>query len=627
MRLYVSALLLACSSLLYSKGNDSISATCLKAEEQLRIAQLINKSSNPAQAFDQLRGCSASNEAFSLKKAKYLFDLGKYTDCKRELLGVVKSPTLSDFQLGTAYHYLGKVNYEEEKYTDAILYFNKSSSAGYKKYENVFQSARSYNMLNNYTTSISLYKYYLKKYPRSSAAINNIGACYENQDKNEIAYYYYCKADSMANHNNPLYLSNRIYALNYLKRYKEALKEAQVSYPKFPQHTRLACATSYALAENGYARQSLDIIQRLPKHVQSENIPAFRLAYGYSDLAMFDSSFYYYAVAIAAKPTDWHSYGNMSRNLATLGKFELAKTYADKALELNPEFEDGYGYLHDVYYKSGRYEEALKVLEVISEKFPNNDKTLNRIGYANLELGNYEKSIPYFAKDTVARPKDTKPYNNMGRAFAKLGQPEKAFELFDKAIKRDSLNSFIYHNRAALYADLGNYDLMCKDIKKSLQLEYNYKIDSIIIEKVAEHCPEISLDRKIHFYGFKGNIDELKNKPMITVLNAKTDQELEALLDSTIALNSKLESITPIKTVDYLIYPNPSSGKFKVSFRNDEVTLIKIFDLNGVLKTEFSVNKTQEKLIDVTHLSKGNYIVMLLGNQDIFHTAQIIIQK
>jgi hypothetical protein len=62
---------------------------------------------------------------------------------------------------------------------------------------------------------------------------------------------------------------------------------------------------------------------------------------------------------------------------------------------------------------------------------------------------------------------------------------------------------------------------------------------------------------------------------------------------------------------EFLIYPNPSTGLFNVSFGEFPVSdaILKIYNLQGKLLNEFSFQNTSLEIIDISALPKGVYIV------------------
>ncbi|RKD90423.1 T9SS type A sorting domain-containing protein [Mangrovibacterium diazotrophicum] len=102
---------------------------------------------------------------------------------------------------------------------------------------------------------------------------------------------------------------------------------------------------------------------------------------------------------------------------------------------------------------------------------------------------------------------------------------------------------------------------------------------------------------------------------------------------------SSSELIAMIKTAinelpstnnDFLIYPNPSSGKIYIRLNQDSPSgaLLKVVDETGVthiLSNLGSIGNENTWEIDVSHLPKGNYFVTIMTKTDIF-TQKMVLQ-
>ncbi|MEP7265702.1 MAG: CHRD domain-containing protein [Bacteroidota bacterium] len=100
-------------------------------------------------------------------------------------------------------------------------------------------------------------------------------------------------------------------------------------------------------------------------------------------------------------------------------------------------------------------------------------------------------------------------------------------------------------------------------------------------------------------------------------------QVLDGFVDYTVGINSDLSNS------DLLIYPNPSAGKITISIPELEHSKakIEIFDLLGrnIFTEEYINTGSSDLQIDLSSLSKGNYILKVLNNNQ-FITKKIVLQ-
>jgi hypothetical protein len=74
-------------------------------------------------------------------------------------------------------------------------------------------------------------------------------------------------------------------------------------------------------------------------------------------------------------------------------------------------------------------------------------------------------------------------------------------------------------------------------------------------------------------------------------------------------------SISENKAIDsekFSVYPNPSSGKFKINSKNNEEFLVKLYDLSG---RELIETESQEKEVDLNGFNFGIYLLKIESKQ------------
>ncbi|MBD79951.1 MAG: hypothetical protein CL840_13645 [Crocinitomicaceae bacterium] len=611
----------------YASRNDS--SNCVKAEEQVHIKAILNPGSDFSESFDELKSCSDDANEFSLKKAKFLFNKAKYELALKSLNELTNGNQLSADYLGEAYYYLGRSNFELGNYIDAIDAFKQSIEAGYNKWDNNFELARSYYRNGETSKAGNLYIKIVKQNKYNSNAWNNLGVTYEDSDMDQWALTCFLTADSITRGTRPLYSSNIINSYWRQGMNDEALKFGEKAYKKFPNHPRVV--SNYGLALNDARRneQAFQICRKYLKENPPHHKVLFRMGYTFSEQGMFDSALVYYFQSIAINPNQTYCLGNIAWIYLIYGHNQKALEYAEMSLVVDSNFEKGYGYKYDAYADMRKYGKAMEMLSIYQRKFPTNKLLPGRLGYMNLMLGNFEVALEYFKKDIEDGPaSDSKPYNNSGRCYAKLGDTLNAMKFFDMAIKINPKNSFIYHNRASMYESLGDYDLACRDMKKSIELEYNWDIDSNLLTTCKKHCPEVNLNRRIIYHGYKGNKEELLNLSMIEVIESDKN-----ITDSTIQIAS--DKVKPLlleenvsRKKEFGIYPNPSNGQFQLKTEiNQFGKTIRIFNESSHQVFESRLSDGNSTPIDISGLKNGMYILIVSDQKNVLYSTKILLMN
>ena len=114
------------------------------------------------------------------------------------------------------------------------------------------------------------------------------------------------------------------------------------------------------------------------------------------------------------------------------------------------------------------------------------------------------------------------------------------------------------------------------------------------------------------------------NDPLVKFPLVQMDiDSLGAIAEVNFMHSPATSSVSDLSTINFKIYPIPSSNKLTIDAQNDELTSLELVDLTGkvILKKEF----TQSTSLDVLDIAKGMYFLDLKTAEGKF-TKQIIIE-
>ncbi|MEO6869041.1 MAG: tetratricopeptide repeat protein [Ginsengibacter sp.] len=142
------------------------------------------------------------------------------------------------------------------------------------------------------------------------------------------------------------------------------------------------------------------------------------------------------AIALEPGKNNWMNelgliYYNQSNYKNAVKYFNLA---AEAGLVKNNDFIENLAFAQ-LY--TGDADNAMKNLNVILEKKPNNTQLMNDIAFAMYSTKRYEGAIEYYQKLLTVNPKDASSLFMAGMTFQKMGQKEKGQKICDKAIEMD----------------------------------------------------------------------------------------------------------------------------------------------------------------------------------------------
>jgi signal transduction histidine kinase/CheY-like chemotaxis protein len=279
---------------------------------------------------------------------------------------------------------------------------------------------------------------------------------YEENDKGHIADIIHALGAIYSRKGNED--SSLFYKQKALELYQELGAERDVAIEKIKLGIDYISRSEYEKAMN-LLMESVAYFEPLKDHEQLEDC-YLNLGNIQYYMGNFDKCLIYYdqAYKTAEKREDKVAMGNFVANSALvniqLEKFELAKSYSLKALQLFQEAGEatsevivlGNLGLNYMYLKQG---DSMKYyFEFAIEKFLSMGSTeglhivYNDYGYALTELGNYDEALAYYEKGlAIAKEQDDKYVElalieNKSLAYEKMGRPAEALALMNEAYEK-----------------------------------------------------------------------------------------------------------------------------------------------------------------------------------------------
>ena len=196
-------------------------------------------------------------------------------------------------------------------------------------------------------------------------------------------------------------------------------------------------------------------------------------------------------IEIGDRAGEGRSYGNLGAVYCSLGEYQKAKEYHEKALAITIEIGDkagegrSYGNLGAVYYSLGEYQKAKEYHEkALAIKIEIGDRVEGGRSYGNLgamfcSLGKYQKAKEYCEKALAIkieigdRAGEGTSYGNLGVLFDSLGLYQKGKEYHEKAlaiaieIGERHSEAVTYNNLGNTFLSLGEYDVAEEYLEKA----------------------------------------------------------------------------------------------------------------------------------------------------------------
>ena len=162
---------------------------------------------------------------------------------------------------------------------------------------------------------------------------------------------------------------------------------------------------------------------------------------------------------------------NKGNSLESLGRYEDATRYLDKALEIDPLNAAVLASKGNSLNSLGRYEEAIHYLDKALKIDPRNLSALNNKGNSLRELGRYEEAICFYDKALEIDSRFVLALSNKSGSLHDTGRYEEAIRYCDKSLKIDPHNVVALDSKANSLDGLGRYEEALRYYDKALELD------------------------------------------------------------------------------------------------------------------------------------------------------------
>ena len=169
----------------------------------------------------------------------------------------------------------------------------------------------------------------------------------------------------------------------------------------------------------------------------------------------------------------FQSLGNLGFLAYNIEKYDSAKKYLLKAIEIYPKFEDAHNNIGNVYIKLGKIQKSIFHYNQALQINPNNHHAYNNLGLSLKRLGKFVDAIKNYKKALNINKNYTECYNNLADTYNAIGAYKKAKYYYQKALKINPNNFKINYNLGILCNELKEYDDAINLFKKTLSIKPN----------------------------------------------------------------------------------------------------------------------------------------------------------
>ncbi|HTU46698.1 MAG TPA: tetratricopeptide repeat protein [Bryobacteraceae bacterium] len=242
--------------------------------------------------------------------------------------------------------------------------------------------------------------------------------------------------------------------------------------------------------------------------------------------------------ALELEPNSDNGYLRLGRAYLATGQSEAALSALRKAVDLNPYYWYNHDQLGLAYYRMGRNTRALAEFKNAADLDPSNGKEYNRIGATYWRMGRLQDSIEQFKKVIKLEPSGD-AYTNLGTTYFALGRYREAIVNFKKAAQINDNNIEYMANLADAYRQAGQKEEAAKANGDAIRLAYQQlqvnPQDSATMGYLAMcYVRKDDLEKAAEFVRQARAIDPADNQLMydeavVNALSGKSQQALTVL--------------------------------------------------------------------------------------------------
>lgn len=221
-------------------------------------------------------------------------------------------------------------------------------------------------------------------------------------------------------------------------------------------------------------RSELSLWQDVVKKSPNKSRPNQNLGKKLIDHGKYDLAISFLNKAIEADDKDHKSF--MDRGVAYYHKkmYEFALSDLNKAVDLKPDYHASYSNRGLVWIEKGRIDLALKDYQMALKIKPTFQIALVNRGNLLARKKKYKYALKDYSRAIELNPEYAYPYNARGITYFKLNKIDLALKDFNKAAELDPSDPKVFGNRGYYYLRQEQYDLALADLSKAISLDKYY---------------------------------------------------------------------------------------------------------------------------------------------------------
>lgn len=232
-----------------------------------------------------------------------------------------------------------------------------------------------------------------------------------------------------------------------------AFASALKQYPSDEEATQMRGLTLFRLGKPADAIPFLEAAHNWTPETKTD--PSYVLALCYIDTQRYNDARHAFASQYGFAPDSAAAYLLAARLLLRREYLPVAKEFALKALEIDPQLPLAHSLLGEIALAGEHVDEAIAEFEKERTRNPLEGSIYDRLGDAYTRAGDYTRAQQSLQQALLLEPNTTGPYILLGKVFLKGQDAVNAALYLERAEKMDPSNSITHALLAQAYRQLG----------------------------------------------------------------------------------------------------------------------------------------------------------------------------
>jgi predicted Zn-dependent protease len=244
-----------------------------------------------------------------------------------------------------------------------------------------------------------------------------------------------------------------LYALNRLVDAEAAFAAALAQDPQDAEAAQMDGLTLFRLGRPNDAIPLLTGAQKWTAQTRFD--PSYILALCYMDTRRFDDARHAFAAQYGFAPDSASAYLLAARMLFRREYLPVAKQFAQKAIEINPQLPLAHSLLGEIALAGNHLDEAIAEFEKERASNPLEGGIYDRLGDAYSRAGDNQKALQALQQAVILEPNVTAPFILLGKVLLHEQSPSSALMYLERAEAMDPGNYMTHSLLGQAYRALG----------------------------------------------------------------------------------------------------------------------------------------------------------------------------